>query len=190
MGPSILGNELQDVILVMESKNPDTIEIAAYQLQTDMSINVATISTARMPVTGIPVLETKRDGSVLVAAIGGRLIVGSKTTQRLEQLQHLKYDLFLLDAPDIIASLDVQTNLRPRSTKKQRAELVDEPVVNVVVGGASGAIYRYHDILVRLKSLSAKVISKEQLVPQKHHWHRKAVHAVKWSADGMSQTHF
>jgi NET1-associated nuclear protein 1 (U3 small nucleolar RNA-associated protein 17) len=58
--------------------------------------------------------------------------------------------------------------------------------VDLVVGDVQGVIFLHNDLLAKLflQSLDGKTPGIN-LVPRKLHWHRQAVHAVKWSLDGM-----
>jgi len=55
----------------------------------------------------------------------------------------------------------------------------------VVVGCARGAIFYYNDLLPQIRLLQTSRKARNlSLQPRKLHWHRRAVHAVKWSRDG------
>ena len=68
------------------------------------------------------------------------------------------------------------------SGKKSRQEAA--PVLDIIVGGARGSIYLYHDALARSQALAKSGSDKEPIQAQNFHWHRRAVHALKWSRDG------
>jgi NET1-associated nuclear protein 1 (U3 small nucleolar RNA-associated protein 17) len=95
-------------------------------------------------------------------------------------------ETFSFKVPDMIASLDVRIEDRTNKQLKNKQSYPGSNVVlDVAVGGARGAIYRYSDLLAGLHSPEkAKAAKKDLLQAQKYHWHRRAVHAVKWSRDG------
>jgi NET1-associated nuclear protein 1 (U3 small nucleolar RNA-associated protein 17) len=82
-----------------------------------------------------------------------------------------------------VSSLDARVSKRSSGTKLDKVKVVD-----VVVGDVKGAIFVHNDLLRNLIG-SQKSMTDDQhpidLIPRKLHWHRKAVHCVKWSLDGL-----
>ena len=115
------------------------------------------------------------NGRFLVAAAGQTVYVGV-----LQDSDDVAWNWggehYRFDCPDVIASLDVRSSKR----KGKKGTRLPYSVVDIVVGGARGAIYHYHDVLARLGE------GNGNLKPRLYHWHRRAVHALKWSRDGES----
>jgi NET1-associated nuclear protein 1 (U3 small nucleolar RNA-associated protein 17) len=132
-------------------------------------------------------LRSIRNGQVLAASSRKDTLLGSLKSSSSSTFRELVYEFFILDCSDEITCLDVRGTDRIHLTKKSEKETGDEIVVDVVVGCARGAIFFYNDLLPQLRWLQANK-KKYSLQPRKYHWHRKAVHAVKWSEDGKLQT--
>ena len=94
---------------------------------------------------------------------------------------------------NVITALDsrVATSLRPAQQSrrmmkdKPKPRNSKSPIIDVLVGGARGSIYFYNDLVAKLEALEGNESNQDALVGRKYHWHRRAVHTVKWSKDGM-----
>lgn len=142
---------------------------------------------------GLQLLETgSTGGRALVGAIGDRIFVGgaSYSGAVAEGFDQLRYEFFSFAAPDLATTLDVKARGAPSLSNKAKSDTSvntnANQIVDVLVGGARGAIYYYHDAINRLTSVGKGKADKDGLQPRMLHWHRKAVHAVKWSRDGRS----
>lgn len=136
---------------------------------------------------GIYNLRSLKNGQVVAASSGSDLLVGFLKTKSCASFGQISYDIFVLDSSDEITCLDLRGSDRVHLTERSQTETGDMPVIDVVVGCARGAVYLYSDLLPQLRTLGSKGKPKTRnytLQPQKYHWHRKAVHAVKWSRDG------
>lgn len=160
---------------MIESDKSNKLDVTAY-LQGSEPKNILSLKKNG---SGLQLLESSHDGRVLVGALHDRLFIGTASSSLVETLDQLSYDFFSFDAPDIITTLD----LKVVANKKAKSE--SEKKVDIIVGGARGAIYHYHDALSRIQALGNSKSDKDTIQAQKYHWHRKAVHAVKWSRDGM-----
>ena len=118
-------------------------------------------------------------GRAIVAAAKEVLHVGILKTKKLTSWEELAYRFVSFDVPDIISTLDIRPTIR--MTKKGAVELQD---IDVAVGGARGAIYVYSNLLAHLPTEASGPSKVGLIQPRKHHWHRRAVHSVKWSGDG------
>lgn len=172
-----------DVVVVAESSKANRMELTAYGgdiLASPLSKNILTI---KKPGNGLHLIESSQDGAVLVGALNDSLFLGVASQEQSTGFEQLRYDFFSFDVPDLITTLDFR--VYPASSlsgNKSKGRRDSDKVVDIIVGGARGAIYLYHDALSRSQSLGK---SKDGIQAQKFHWHRKAVHAVKWSRDGM-----
>ncbi|WZH40277.1 Small nucleolar ribonucleoprotein [Fusarium acuminatum] len=152
----------REIIFVAESDKPGRIEVVAYQATTTESEH--------------------KDGHV-VGAINDRLFFGVPSQQKFDNLAALDYEIYTFDIPDLVSSLDLRVYPRPATSgKKSRQEA--SPVLDIIVGGARGSIFFYHDALARSQALAKSGSEKEPIQAQNFHWHRRAVHALKWSRDG------
>lgn len=172
----------QDVLLVAEADKSSRVEIVAYEGNVQSMVQPKVVLEMKKAGTGLQILESSRDGQVLAGAINDRLFIGVPTQEQTGTLEGLKFEFFSFDAPELITALDVRVYARS-SSKKARAN--PAPVVDVIVGGARGSIYLYHDVLSRSQALGKPGSDKDMIQAQKYHWHRRAVHALKWSLDGM-----
>ena len=149
--------------------------------------DVKTLFTNQQPLSSINVLER---GRVVVATSGSELILGFTNEQAPSLLKDLSYTWRIIECPEHIVSTDVR--LRPsegvqRSSKGGRSST---DAIDIVVGGLKGSIYIYEDLLrklIRRESGAGKGNSID-ITSRRLHWHRNAVQAVKWSADGKSSS--
>ncbi|KAI1804724.1 WD40 repeat-like protein [Daldinia bambusicola] len=134
--------------------------------------------------TPISNLRSVQNGYALVASADRNILLGTLKTS-FKHLEELEYEFFTLDCSDEIVCLDVRATDRVHLNRKTQVEAGNEAVLEVVVGCARGAVFFYNDILPQLRRLhSSKGGHRGSLQPRKYHWHRKAVHTIKWSRDG------
>ncbi|KAJ4131071.1 NET1-associated nuclear protein 1 [Fusarium equiseti] len=168
----------QEIIFVAESDKPGRIEVVAYPATTTESEHKV-IFVMKKQGNGLQLLETSEDGH-LVGAINDRLFFGIPSQDQFDSLSAFNYEIYTFDIPDLVTSLDLRVYQRPVGKKSRN---LDAPVLDIVVGGARGQIYLYRDALARSQAL-ANGADKTPIQAQNFHWHRKAVHSVKWSHDG------
>ena len=131
--------------------------------------------------------------NVLLAASKSTLVVGVPDSPKVTNFAEMTYSFYHFETNDVITALDsrIAASLRPpqqsrRNMKdKPKARSSKFPIVDVLVGGARGSIYFYNDLVAKLEALEGDAANQDALVGRKYHWHRRAVHAVKWSKDGM-----
>ncbi|KAJ1327786.1 NET1-associated nuclear protein 1 (U3 small nucleolar RNA-associated protein 17) [Microdochium nivale] len=129
-------------------------------------------------------VQAVKNGSAIAASADSDIIVGHLKSG-LSTFEELSYEFFVLDCSDEITCLDVRATERIHLSRASQSKTGDEPVVDVVVGCARGSVFYYNDLLPQLRHLqTAKKARNLSLQPRKSHWHRRAVHAVKWSRDG------
>lgn len=165
-------------VIVAESDKSTRIELVAYEWDLSSTPKSSSLVSLKRQGSGLQLLESSKNGQFLVGAINDRLFL-AVSKQLPSKLDQLKYDFFSFDIPDLITTLDLR--VYKRSSKHALSE--SEKVVDVIVGGARGAIYLYHDAIARCQATGSGK-QNESIHAQKYHWHRKAVHSVKWSRDG------
>ncbi|ATY59434.1 WD domain containing [Cordyceps militaris] len=172
-------NRPKETVIVAESNKSTRIELVAYEWDQASTPKSKSLVFLKRPGTGLQLLECTKDGQYLVGAINDRLFLG--VSQQLPaKSDKLQYDFYSFDTPDLITTLDLRAY--KRSSKHIRSET--EKVVDVIVGGARGGIYLYHDAISRCQATESCKTGDINIQAQKFHWHRKAVHSVKWSKDG------
>ncbi|TDZ20654.1 U3 small nucleolar RNA-associated protein 17 [Colletotrichum orbiculare MAFF 240422] len=169
------GQKKTEVIYVAEANN-ESGEIVAYlgPNYKDPTSQVLFKTKQQTENVGIHLLRTSANGKVVIGATREGLIVGTVNPDISQTEVSLDCEFFNFDSTDIICSLDVRV-----INKKDSA-----PVVDLIAGGARGAIYLYNDILRKLQSLNGPKAKRDSLQGRKYHWHRRAVHSLKWSKDG------
>lgn len=178
-----VSGRVQEIIFVAESDKASRIEVVAYPASTTESEHKV-LFIMKKPGNGLQLLETSEDGH-LVGAINDRLFFGVPSQRQYDNLASLDYEIYTFDIPDLVSALDLRVYPRPvTSGKKSRQEAA--PVLDIIVGGARGSIYLYHDALARSQALAKSGSDKEPIQAQNFHWHRRAVHALKWSRDGTN----
>ena len=172
----------RDVVFTTESKG-DGWRITANELtppDTSIETVARTIYTSK---DRIRYLKTAAQGAVVVAAAGNKIIIGGLRTTEYGTVSKMKYEFQIFESTDTIASLDVRATARSTVTAVKKT-LQRTPVVDLVVGDVRGAIFIHHDLLANLLQAQDRKPGVS-LAPRKMHWHRQAVHTVKWSLDGM-----
>ncbi|KAH6609305.1 u3 small nucleolar rna-associated 17 [Trichoderma cornu-damae] len=174
-----------DIVVVAESNKSNWMELTAYGGDILSSPLSKSILTVKKPDDGLHLIESSQDGLVLVGAFNDSLFLGVASQEQSTGFEKLHYDFFSFDVPDLVTTLDFRVYpASALSGNRGKGRRDSDKIVDVIVGGARGAIYLYHDALSRSQSLGKSNPPKEGIQAQKFHWHRKAVHAVKWSRDG------
>lgn len=169
----------QDAVLILEWDKQHAVNLAAYAKPKETVLH-QNLFNMKKTGFGLQLLETSEDGLHVVGAVNDRLFVGVANVTQFDDFRKLAYEFYSFDTPDTIASIDIRTKAPSAKKAKQGASTL----VDVVVGGARGAIYVYRDVIARLQA-AGKAKGEDALEALKYHWHRKAVHSVKWSRDGM-----
>ena len=166
-----------DVLLVLQRLTKSSAQILAYDSK---ALSRKTGKLLHTYDESPQLLRAAAGGRVIIAAAKETLHIGLLKTKKINSLGDLTYRFHSFDLPDIISCLDIRASIRP--TKKGGEELHS---VDVVVGCARGAIYMYADLANKFPADGSppKVGS---IQPRKYHWHRRAVHSVKWSEDGKA----
>lgn len=169
---------VRDTLLILESDDKGNAKLNAYEGKASSKTPPKSILTHKEPEAGLKFLSSNANGQIVCGALGDRLFIAS-----WDALDKEPAETFSFRTPDLIASLDVRVEERKGQTSKHKSSYPGSTfVVDVAIGGARGPVYRYSDILAGLHA--ADKAKKELLQAQKYHWHRRAVHSVKWSRDG------
>lgn len=181
--PVELTKTAHEVVLVVESEKSHKLELVAYSKSNSTPKSIFTLKKSG---SGLQLVSSTQDGRVLIGALNDRLFVGVASSNGIESLDQLSYEFFSFDCPDVVTTLDLKVDRRKQSssTARKNRQSEFENTVDVLVGGARGGIYLYQDIVSRLQAQGEVKSEKDHFQAQKYHWHRKAVHAVKWSRDG------
>lgn len=177
----------RDVVFTTELRKDGGWRITANELNPPNSPIKTVARTIYSSPKRIHFLKTASEGAVMVAAAENRVIVGALKSTEYDTVDKIKYEFRIFESADIISSLDVKVSARsdgePKGKKAEKKRKVI-PVVDVVVGDVKGAIFLHSDLWANLTN-SQNGAPGISLVPRKLHWHRQAVHTVKWSKDGM-----
>jgi len=173
-----IGDGTKDVLLILQVCDSSAAQLMAYDDE-DLSTKKGTLLHTFEETPSI--IRSVVNGRVVVAASGSVLHIGLlKHKKKAPDAPELEYRFYSFGVPDIVACLDIQPTVR--TTKKGATEIRQ---VDVVIGGARGGIYLYSDLVGKLTVEEHGALKAAPIQPRKYHWHRKAVHSVKWSADGM-----
>lgn len=181
--PVKTGSDVNEIVIVAESDKSSKMDLVAYQwdLRSDPTSKI--LVSLKKAGNGLQLLEGSADGRYISGALNDRLFLGSIVDQEANDVSQLQYNFFSFDAPDLVTAVDMRVHKRnTQSSKKSKVEANE--VVDIIMGGARGGIYLYHDAISRCQAENDGTADADSLHAQKYHWHRKAVHAVKWSRDG------
>lgn len=144
---------------------------------------VKTLFTNQQALSSIKILEK---GRVIVATSGSQLIFGVFDEPAQSPLRDVSYTWRIIDCPEYIVSTDVRIRPSEQMQKMPKKGRSSSDVVDIVVGGLKGCIHIYEDLLRKLirRDHHAGKGSSVDISSRRLHWHRNAVQAVKWSADG------
>ncbi|KAL5594306.1 hypothetical protein BROUX41_001248 [Berkeleyomyces rouxiae] len=184
VGASAAKKSQTEVVLVSEAPSHDTqTRISAYDGQ--LKFLKALLELAP-DMSKLHSMETLPEIGLVYASANKHFYVGSPQTLELASLDDLMYDFYTFACDDIITATHariVQTSRSKKGPKQQQQQ--QRKSVDIAIGCARGPIYCYNDILARLQAMDAVTKGpKETLQPKKMHWHRRAVHSLKWSRDG------
>ncbi|KAL2140737.1 hypothetical protein VTI28DRAFT_3290 [Corynascus sepedonium] len=171
-----LGGKTEDVVLVLQRLTTSSAQVVAYNTKALSARKGKLLHTYD---ENPQLLRSVAGGRLIVAAAKETLHIGLLKAKKFVSLDDLVYRFVSFDVPDIVSCLDIRHVVR--TTKKGGFELQS---VDLVIGCARGGIYVYHDILSKLPGEGSGSSKAGLIQPRKYHWHRRAVHSVKWSEDG------
>lgn len=178
LGAVTMNNKPCDILYVSESLK-NSCRIVAYD-PTDLANPTNQVLQSQSGKSSI--LRATSGSSILTAAAGNTLIVGAMQHKSVSSVEGLAYDFYSINTSDDISCLSVRLAPKKSGSKKKASQEPIDPVLDVAVGGARGAIYIYSDMLSQLRAKSRKGLE----IPKKQHWHQRAVHSLAWSPDGRS----
>ena len=147
-----------------------------------------TLFTNQQALSSINVLE---GGRVFVATSGSELILGSTDELALWPFRDLSYTWRVIECPEHIVSTDVRIRPSEGVQKSSKGGISKADAIDIVVGGLKGSIYVYDDLLRKIiRRDRAGKENPVDITSRRLHWHRNAVQAVKWSADGECSSCF
>ena len=175
-----------DVLYISELKKQECTITAYYRVKNShMSI---ALYRSQQPDQRIHLVRSTSDGRFIVGASAEGLVVGA--VQIPQGKAELEGEFYAFDTKDIVCAVDMKVTVKPeppatkKQPKKQASQAFD--VLDLIVGCARGQMFVYNDIINALHNLRSKSKSKkEEVQARQFHWHRRAVHSLKWSSDGM-----
>jgi NET1-associated nuclear protein 1 (U3 small nucleolar RNA-associated protein 17) len=178
------GKEKREIIFTVEETGKLS-ELVAYDATQDTRTRRQVVYSCNERLQG---LWSASEGHFHLAISRRRIYVGDLESSTLS---NFRYRFYSLEAIDDICSADI-FSLPRKAQKGHHPQSAPPPaaLINVAIGTVRGAIYVYRDILSKLRRPKTTNTRTMQLQPQKHHWHRTAVHAVKWSRDGKVAHNF
>jgi NET1-associated nuclear protein 1 (U3 small nucleolar RNA-associated protein 17) len=172
------GEEQVELLITSEKLSKHSRQLIAYNLEMLKEGIGKSLYTGR---TGVLTLKCSKDGRAIACLTKQGVLIGSpsSTPRALGSLEDLSYQFFSFETEDRSTCLDIRLS---QGSKKRRKT----PVLDVAIGGARGKILVYQDLIMALRSLETPRQTGEQqaLQHQIYHWHRRAVHTLKWSQDG------
>ena len=180
--PSNGTDDKNGLVYTIDRQSRDRWMVTAHRLmggQEAAKTDLVVLLVYKHPLTSLKILD---HGSVIVVTAGSSIIIG--TTERVDKptLREVAYVWREFKCSEWITSVDVRiqrTDAIGRSSSRS-----DALGVEIVVGGLQGAIFIYEDVLRKLMDRDSRPQASSHISPRKLHWHRNAVSAVKWSADG------
>ena len=136
----------------------------------------------RSKVTSFQVVS---NGQLLVVQCEDFILIGKATLEDTKNLDDLDYSWIECRLPNRMTTFHAY--LRPEQSTKPQSLTLD-----LAVGYHDGSISIFENVLGHSvyseASEAGQSLALELLQPTRHHWHRDAVGAVKWSHDGISRT--
>jgi NET1-associated nuclear protein 1 (U3 small nucleolar RNA-associated protein 17) len=174
----------RDVVFTTETKKDGGFRITAQEMSPETPTETPTRTIYTTP-NRIQFLKTAKEGSIIVAASGNRVLLGRLRSIDWGTVEKIRYEFRIFESTEAIKSLDIRVSDRTES-EALKESLKKSPVVDVVVGDVRGVLFVHHDLLAKIFSQQAdgKLPPGISMVPRKLHWHRQVVHTVKWSRDG------
>lgn len=175
----------RDVVFTTEAKKDGGWRVTANELAPPKGPIQTVARTIYTSNQRIQFLKAGKEGAVIVAASGKSVLLGSLRSADFGTVDKIKYEFRVFESSDVISSLDLQITDRPKAAVLADKGAKRYPVVDVVVGDVRGSIFVHNDLLQNIVRSQRNTAGEGiHLIPRKLHWHRQAVHTVKWSLDG------
>ncbi|KAK7751196.1 NET1-associated nuclear protein 1 [Diatrype stigma] len=176
----VIGKESRDVPLVCIGKGQNWSIVACDVRNLDLKSTRTLLSQKTL----IHNIQSAEKGNTLVASAERNVLLGSLRSRNVTSVDQIDYEFFSFDCSDEITCLDIRATERIHLNRASQRKEGDDAVIDVAVGCARGAVFSYNDLLSQLRVLQNAKSRHFSIQPRKYHWHRRAVHAVKWSRDG------
>ncbi|CAG8953167.1 hypothetical protein HYFRA_00003367 [Hymenoscyphus fraxineus] len=169
----------RDIVFTTEIGKNDVWRVTANEL-TATEPMARTIYTCN---SRINFIKTGYEGAVIAATSGNKIMLGNLRSANFGTVDKIRYEFRVFESADTICSLDLKVSKRPAA--ENPSHQLSRPIVDLVVGDVLGSIFVHDDLLANLHRLQDGKLPKGiSITPRKLHWHRQAVHTVKWSLDG------
>ena len=162
--------------------------ITAHRLMARENASKTELNTLLKYEEPVSSLHIYKEGAIVVATSGHKLLIGSTDNPHQPLLKHISYVWREITCSEWITSIDTRVRSVDASSRKNKmVKDAAKCAVDIVVGGIRGAIFVYDDLLASLisKEDKSKDGITDDISPRKLHWHRNAVSSVKWSTDGL-----
>ena len=145
--------------------------------------DVKTLLTNQQALSSVRVLEK---GRVIIATSGSQLMFGSSDEPAPSLLKDITYVWRIVECPEYIVSTDFRVRPSGEIPEMSKGKKSLANAIDIVIGGLKGSIHIYQDLLRNILKRDRRAGKEEpvRITSRRLHWHRNAVHAVKWSADG------
>lgn len=174
-----------DVVYTIDRKGQGQWLLSVHRLagrEEGAKTDVKTLFTNEQALSSVKVLG---DGRVIIATSGSQLMLGSSDEPAPSPLKDVSYLWRVIECPEYIVSADVRIRSSEEIRKMSKGRGSMANVIDIVVGGLKGSIHIYEDLLRKLIKMDRKGKGgSADVTSRRLHWHRNAVQAVKWSADG------
>jgi len=178
-----------DVLFVSEQQKKQDCTITAYYRVKNSHMSTI-LFRSQQPDQRIHLVRATGDGKFIVGATAEGLVVG--LVQVAQGKAELEGEFYSFDTADIVCAVDMRVTVKPEpiTPKKQPKKQQAFDVLDLIVGCARGQMFVYNDIINSLHNMrgSKSKSKKEEVQARQFHWHRRAVHSLKWSSDGMSRS--
>lgn len=177
----------RDVVFTTEVRPSGGFRVTANELAAPGDAFKTGARTIYTSTERINFLKTAREGSVIAASSGKRILIGTLRSAEYGSIDKIRYEFRIFESTDPIKSLDLRVKERPAiEAEGMKKTARKTPVVDLVVGDIRGVVYVHNDLAMKLfmQSQDGALSSSTSLVPRKLHWHRQEVHTAKWSLDG------
>ena len=178
--------ESDEQVLAYIVHDKPVFQLSAYDLTNTGRVSqdvTRPLFTHEATITSLDVLD---DGKQIVMTSGAQVIMGTCQDPHPTDLQSLTYDWHIVTCPDWIASIDVRVRPPERDKKGQQKKQGPYQSIDLALGCLRGSIHLYDDLQHKLyqQQKSSHKGQANDITSRQLHWHRNAVLAVKWSADG------
>ena len=185
-GKQSLDDPGSELVYTVDRKEQEPWLLSVHRLaggQDGAKTDVKTLFTSQQALSFVQVLE---HGRVIVATSGSQLILGSSDEPAPSPLRDVWYSWRTIDCPEFIVSMDVRVRPSGEIQKMSKSARSMANAIDIAVGGLKGSIHIYEDLVRKIikRHHRAGKGNSLDITSRRLHWHRNAVLAVKWSADG------